>query len=291
MFKHLLPTGRAWRLHIDRNLPRFLTALNTMPAAARTFADLVYLDLLPQTTRALDEWDQQFNLPPAMLTEQQRRDRLAGAWRATGGQSPHYIQNTLQAAGFPVFVHEWWNPNAGPDVIRNPEAGEAWLLCGDPFALCGNYHTIGGDLLRNPFLYLRPTTGTAIRLPECNDINIECGEGLALCGNSPDPMGYPLVNKIKNTGREYTQLMTDLTPAVECGEAMALCGEFSAFSEKEKVYTIPNDPKFWHAFCYIGGETFPELATIPPARRVEFETMLLKLIPAQLWIGVLVQYQ
>jgi hypothetical protein len=40
----------------------------------------------------------------------------------------------------------------------------------------------------------------------------------------------------------------------------------------------------------VGGETYPNLAQVAANRRDEFEDLLLKLCPAQLWIGVLVGY-
>src|SRR5689334_18526975 len=44
---------------------------------------------------------------------------LAAEWAATGGQSPSYIQGVLQAAGFDVYVHEWWS-SGPPYVARDP---------------------------------------------------------------------------------------------------------------------------------------------------------------------------
>lgn len=53
---------------------------------------------------------------------------------------------------------------------------------------------------------------------------------------------------------------------------------------------IPTDPDTWPFFLYFGGETFGDFATVPAARRNEFEALLLKLCPTQLWIGLRVNY-
>lgn len=126
-FKHLLPRARAWRVTVDKQLRQFIQGLaNGLEDDVGfdgpvTFFDNIYGDLLPQTTRELDMWEQLFGLPPSTgLTEQQRRDRLAAAWQATGGQSPRYIQDTLQANGFPVFIHDWWVP--ATDTPRDPNS-------------------------------------------------------------------------------------------------------------------------------------------------------------------------
>lgn len=53
---------------------------------------------------------------------------------------------------------------------------------------------------------------------------------------------------------------------------------------------IPTDPSRWPFFIYVGGETFPEYAAVEGSRRAEFERLLLKLMPTQQWIVVLVDY-
>lgn len=161
IIRHLLPRARAWRLTIDKTLRQFFEGLSDAPGDARDFVDDVYDDLDPQRTRALSDWEDQFGLVAGTLTEQERRDRLAAAWKATGGQDPRYIEDTLRGAGFDVYVHEWWVPgSAGPNPPkRNPafalgtvtyiQCGVAEAQCGEPEALCGNVLTAGGYLLTN----------------------------------------------------------------------------------------------------------------------------------------------
>ena len=119
LIQHLLPRALAWRSTIATNLRRYLQGLAGFAGDVRTFIDLVYLDLLPPSTRELAAWETEFALP-GTGSESTRRLRLAAAWRAQGGQSPDYLQSVVQAAGFTtVFVYEWWS--SGPPFIpRDP---------------------------------------------------------------------------------------------------------------------------------------------------------------------------
>lgn len=118
IYTHLLPTGAAWRLGFQKQLTKFFNGLTGFPSDARAFADGVYQDLFPATTRELALWEAEFGLV-ADPSDSVRRLNLAAAWKATGGQSPSYIQGVLQTAGFNVFVHEWWS-SGPPFVARDP---------------------------------------------------------------------------------------------------------------------------------------------------------------------------
>jgi hypothetical protein len=114
-FQHLLPRALAWRTTIATSLRRYVEGLAAFAGDVRTFIDQAYLDLFPPTTRELAAWETEFALP-GTGTEDDRRLRLAAAWRAQGGQSPDYLQSVVQAAGFTtVFVHEWWS--SGPPFV------------------------------------------------------------------------------------------------------------------------------------------------------------------------------
>lgn len=122
-FKHLLPSGKAWRLIIDRKLRQFFEGLSVEPGDAQDYQDGTWNDYRPFTTTKLDEWEDQFGLLPiAGGTEQERRERLDAEWKALGGQDPRYLQDIVQAAGFPLFIHEWWVPGTDPPVPRNPNS-------------------------------------------------------------------------------------------------------------------------------------------------------------------------
>jgi hypothetical protein len=125
---HLLPTGAAWRLGFQKQIQKFFNGLTGLPSDARDFADAVYQDLFPSTTRELALWEAEFGLV-ADPSDSVRRLNLAAAWKAGGGQSPSYIQGVLQTAGFNVFVHEWW-ASGPPFVARDPRTYTTQPLIG-----------------------------------------------------------------------------------------------------------------------------------------------------------------
>lgn len=269
MFKtlqHLLPNGRAWRTTaVSKHLTKLLTGLSAWGGDTRSALDTVYDALLPSTTGSLDEWEDQFGIPPSLTASSARRSRLDAAWKAVGGQSPRYLQDTLRGAGFDVYVHEWWTPGSEP-----PTGSHA---CGTP---------------RNPLLYLRRDNLPSYPVVDCGEPFAECGEPFAECGNAVVPIGYPLVNKVEYSSPD---------PIVLCGEAFAECGEIDAecgnFLEYEillRRYTVPTDPGKWPYFWYVGGQVFGQQATVPASRRDEFEALCLKVGPLHQWIGVMVNY-
>lgn len=181
LFQHLLPRAEAWKIRQTSEeweigdeheigepdlfiggrfggstLSRFFEGLTAAPEDARGFVDVVFGDCFPSTTRGLEEFEKQFGLEPNP-DETVRRQALAAAWAAGGGQSPAYLQGILQTAGFNVFVHEWWS-SGPPYVTRNPR-----LYTSDP--LFGLYQCTGAA-----FVSAQPEctpTGMAGQ-PQCN---------------------------------------------------------------------------------------------------------------------------
>lgn len=106
-------------------LARFFLGLSSLGGSFRPFADRVFLNVFPDTTDDIEGWEQQFGLyRTGGLSELERRSRLNGAWKALGGQSPKYIQDTLQNRGFDVYVHEWWSfdiDSNGRPTIPDPD--------------------------------------------------------------------------------------------------------------------------------------------------------------------------
>lgn len=116
----LMPSGSAFALVQDSGLKRVIEALGFALDAARDVIDQVFADLDPERTTCLADWEAQFALADLGLTESQRRVRLAGAWQRVGGQSPAYIQSTLRAAGFDVYVHEPYADMRALSGLRDP---------------------------------------------------------------------------------------------------------------------------------------------------------------------------
>jgi hypothetical protein len=111
LFKHLLPRALAWSItKPTKYLRKFFDGLvEGLLVPARLFIDLYWFDLFPQYTRKLADWEWQFGIQKAQLTEQQRRDRLDARWgHFSINLSPRAVQDALQANGFNVYVHDWW---------------------------------------------------------------------------------------------------------------------------------------------------------------------------------------
>ena len=266
-YKHVLPRARAWSITINKNLRRFIDGLSQSADDLKLYFDLIYLDLFPETTRELESWEYQFNLnQTGNLSEAERRERLASVWKFIGGQSPHYLQTSLQDYGFNLYVFDWWVPGTEPAIGTD-----------DPAATP-----------RNP----RELLDTNYRQ---NASELQCGEPLAMCGepqaeagNFVGYPGYVLINKDSSARPKYVALCGEAI--MHAGETQALCGSFFSYNSEIVNPPIPTDPAYWPYFCYVGAETFSEAADVPASRRDELEDLLISLMPGHLWIGIFVNY-
>ena len=175
-FKHLLPDGRAWRITAEKTLRRYIQGLTESAADIRAYFGRVYFELLPEFTTNLSLWERQFGLYAVALTDAERRERLAAAWQAQGGQDPRYIQDTLQGAGFPVFVHEWWEPGTEPPIGQNVAA-----------------------VARDPNFLLRDSDEPPVLSVTLGGPDSTAGNDDATAGFGSGRTGYPLVNKVQYT--------------------------------------------------------------------------------------------
>lgn len=263
--RHLLPNGRAWRLTVDSQLRRYVEGLSGAFDSAKDGVDGTYGQLSPRMTDSLSDWELQFGLTDASLSETQRRARIDAAWKATGGQSPAYIQSVLRDNGFDVYVYEWWVPGS--------EAPPGVSAAATP---------------RSPLAYLRREYTKVTIGVEAGEANAQAGEPFALAGNTLDPRGRPLVNKILQTRPNYVVPAGDTF--AEAGEPTMLAGNYDGFRDEYFNYVVPTNPAYWPYFVYIAGETIDNVAQIPATRRDEFEALCLKICPAHLWVGVIVEY-
>lgn len=95
----------------------------------------------------------------------------------------------------------------------------------------------------------------------CGSTTMVCGGATALCGASlAGAGGYPLVNRYRDTLNTYVE------------------------------YAVTTDPATFPYYVYIGGSTFGSFAPIPVERKLEFETLVLKLMPSHLWVGILIDF-
>jgi hypothetical protein len=80
------------------------------------------------------------------LSSTERNERITGKYTAQGGQGPDYMEDTMQAAGFPVYVYENTFPYIDPHVLIT--AG-ATLIPGPPTYKANRINdlTLGGHTL------------------------------------------------------------------------------------------------------------------------------------------------
>lgn len=132
LITRLFPRAQAWRIAAESKLRQLLEGFAVLPENARDFVDGVYAELHPDTTTNLDAWERQFGINFPSQIESNRRLAVASKWSAMGGQSPQYIEDTLRAAGFDVYVHEWWSgANVAPRTVRDPRTYATDPLIGE----------------------------------------------------------------------------------------------------------------------------------------------------------------
>ena len=267
IFKHLLPRAKAWSLTENKTIRHLFTGLTAVAQQSKIFIDNIYSDIDPQKTRQLDIWDNQFNLAKTGISVQGRRDRLDATWKALGGQSKEYIQNTLQTAGFDVYVHEYW-----ADIADRPNGG-----------------SVNKDVsptVLNPSHYLSDGTEAGTYLMFDGGDDAQGGDAIAMDGAVTTPTGYPLVNKVtvaSSTGQG------DGGVDFQDNDVIAQDGGFS-LTYALKKYKIPTDPTVWPYFLYFTGAIFPKPALVPVSRRAEFEDLCLKICPLEQWLGLVIEY-
>lgn len=133
--KILLPRAKAFDLTQDSKLKSFFKGLAVLPDDVKKETELVYMDLFPESTRAMDEWEKQFSV---LFADEQygdmRRGILTSLWQAnSGGQSLKYLEKLLQNISVDIRLFEN-NP------VKNPRDANAVFgcMCGQKQAVCGN---------------------------------------------------------------------------------------------------------------------------------------------------------
>jgi len=134
-FKALLPSGKAFDITQNSLLRKFFKGLAYLPEDVRNETDLIFMDLFPDSTRAMDEWEKQFSV---LFSDLQygdtRRGILKSLWQANlGGQSLSYLQGLLQNVSPQIKLFE----NV---PVKNPRDANAVFacMCGQKSSCCGN---------------------------------------------------------------------------------------------------------------------------------------------------------
>jgi len=274
VFQHLLPRSPAWSLTFNKTLAKLFAGIaapfeDPDPTKnPRAFADAIFADVFPNTTRQASKWLSQFGL------EQGADDaadvlQLSAAWQAQGGQSPKYIQDTLQAAGFPLFVHEWWQEGRAP--FAQLCAGDALGCAGEPKDQASSRSY--ARFVKDPRDY---TTEPIVGDVQASSLSDQ-PEASAL----PD---QPQSNAFLINNPGYIANL-DLSPS-----APPPIPDDSTLNVKVPLSAWDWFPTYWPYFIYLGGETFPDRVSIPASRRAELERLILKIRPQHQWIVMLVDY-
>jgi len=275
-FKHLFPKALAWAFPFDGFLKKYIDGLSETPADIRDFADNVYLDIFPQTTRELELWEQQFNITTSG-TEQQRRDNLAARWIAQGGQGKDYLESVIHKAGFTnVFLHPWFNADGStknPNFFLQSSQIEFDFFTGKPGLQTGDGKSqTSGSHSQSRFPFF---TGK---------LNAQTGDGLTQTAGATIPFAIFLFFTGKpglQTGDNKTQTAGQLPSP----EGFLLVNKGPNIS-----YSVPQILDEFREILYVGAETFPDFADVPADQRDEFERLLLRYLPYSHWRGLLIKY-
>ncbi len=137
----LLPKSKAFRVVQDSQLRRLIKGLAVLPEDVRLEMEQIYMDLYPETTRALAEWENQFAV--LFANEQYgdtRQGILKALWRANeGGQTAQYLENILQKInpGIHVFENVPVKNPRDSNAVFTCMCGYKTMYCGSPTGLCG----------------------------------------------------------------------------------------------------------------------------------------------------------
>lgn len=141
VLKLLFPLSKAFRFIENSLLNAFIKGLASLPEDVKAETERVFLDLFPETTRAMTEWEKQFSV--LFANEQYgetRRGILEALWRAnTGGQTAQYLQALLQKINNKILVFEN-TPVKNPrdaNAVMAAICGQKVMCCGAKEALCG----------------------------------------------------------------------------------------------------------------------------------------------------------
>lgn len=156
----LLPTGRAFETVEDSNMRKFCKSLATLPDNVKSDAEHAYLDLFPDTTRQLDDWEKEFSIYFKSKESAKRRAIIAEMWKTSDGtQSALYLQQVLRTIDENICVIENI-PLANPrdkNIAIYSCCGNKTMCCGNKKSIC-KYYSGSDDFV--PEVLMNDTTST-----------------------------------------------------------------------------------------------------------------------------------
>ena len=153
--KLLFPRARAFELFITSVKRKIVKAFSVLPEDVRHNAELVFMDLFPETTRFPEKWEKVFAIYFTAQELEKRRAIIDSLWKInSGGQAGEFLQDILQAIEPKIRVIENV-PVANPRLVRVVKMAickNKKMYCGSKTAKCGA--TLGGipfipSVLRN----------------------------------------------------------------------------------------------------------------------------------------------
>lgn len=196
----LLPTGRAWDITQPTNLRRVFEAIVPLPDDIRRELEGVYSDYFPDTTRALEKWEEIFHVrfSASLFSDGERRIVLKVLWLLRyGNTTSEFMQQVLRIIIPGVNVSEnvpLGNP-IGLSFAYRSVNGNKYMCCGNKNAFC-NFHV--GEQPPNHVTY-RSVNGN--RYMVCGNKNAYCNYNLG------DPVWKPAV--LRNDSMEVYDIPQD----------------------------------------------------------------------------------
>ncbi len=140
----LLPTGRAWDITQPTGLRRVFEAIVPLPQDIRKELEGVYQDYFPDTTRALEKWEEIFHVrfSASLFTDGERRIVLKVLWLLRyGNTTGEFMRSVLDVfiPGVRVTDNVPVGNALGLIFAYKSVNGNKYMCCGNRRAMC-NFH-------------------------------------------------------------------------------------------------------------------------------------------------------
>ena len=138
--KQLFPRSRAFELFADNEKRKLIKGISELPENIRKEAELVYLDLFPDTTRHPERWEEVFALFFTEAEFPKRRAIIDSMWKIiSGDQSCSFLEMMLGCIDNRIKVVEnipVSNPRYS-GIVFIAVCGHRFMRCGHKKAVCG----------------------------------------------------------------------------------------------------------------------------------------------------------
>lgn len=140
----LLPTGRAWDITQPTGLRKVFEAIVPLPDDIRRELEGVYSDYFPDTTRALEKWEEIFHVrfSASLFSDGERRIVLKVLWLLRyGNTTGEFMRSVLDVfiPGVQVTDNTPVGNAVGLSYAYKSVNGNKYMCCGNRRAIC-NFH-------------------------------------------------------------------------------------------------------------------------------------------------------